>query len=115
MTNNNNKALNTLAKGFTTVKGISVVLGILVSMGGIVAIIDQYAPWAWAGEFKEIAGMSCSTAINQKFEMLLITEKQLLEAQAVGNERYAFDLEKHKHRLKAELEHMKRKCDKYYQ
>ena len=103
---------NTPVKNFTTAKRIAVILGILVSTGGIVAIIDQYAPWAWAGEFKEVAGMSCTASINQRWDMILILDKHIDLAKTP---KHSMDLRRQKQRLVEELENIKRKCQKYYQ
>lgn len=112
MPNRNNHTLEVITKGFTTVKGISIVLGIIISLGGATAVIDQYAPWAWSGEFKEVADMSCTSAINQRWDMILTVEKFIATTK---DRNQIADLRRQKQRLMNELENLKRRCDKYYQ
>jgi len=84
--------------------------GAIVAIGSALTVLDHYSPWAWAGEFRELASISCRQAQNQIWDLILITQAQRDKAKANKQTDLALSLDQQIARLQAELQTVQQKC-----
>ena len=93
------------------ITNISRIAGLVVVIAAAGGVLYTWSPWAWTWEFKEIAAISCRTAINQQFDLIIILENRLSEARQRGDTQRVIELTQQLARLKGGLEETKNTCN----
>ena len=65
-------------------KKVGAVAALVVSVGAATATLDQWRPWAKETEFIAIADVSLQTAINQRYDFLILERRELAQCQQSG-------------------------------
>lgn len=90
-------------------------VGFIVALGSAWVVIERYSPWAWAGEFRDLAMISCRQAQNQIWDLILITQAQRDKARANKQLDLALSLDQQIARLQAELQNVQQRCSNWQQ
>ena len=94
-------------------KIIGIIAGAIASVGAAAGVILKYQPFAWADDVVELAQVSYPTAINQRWDMLLILQSRLDEAKKRGDTATAVTLQQQEQRIQQEIESLKERQKKF--
>lgn len=78
----------------------------IVALGGAWAVIDKYQPFAYADDLIEVAQVSYTAAINQRWDMLLTVQAHIEAARRRGDAPTVLALQQQEQRLKQEIDMM---------
>lgn len=59
---------------------------VILASAGAALGIETVRPWAWAWDLREIAGVSLTTAINQKYDFLALERRELRLCEQAGQD-----------------------------
>ena len=80
--------------------------GTIAAFGAAAGTIREWAPWAWAGAFRQVAQVTYDVAISQTWNVLIQLRTQLAAARAAGDPAAVLVLEQQERRLIIDLERL---------
>lgn len=98
-------------------KRIAATVVFISTLGAAISVIKEYRWWPWKWEFDaleeqvhQVAGISFTTAINQKWDILLIIQERLRQCEA-DRVRDCTDLRRQAQRLESEIRALEKQRD----
>ena len=99
-------------QGLRFFAGIAAIVAFIGALGVAMAAVEDLRWWAWAGEMREIAGVSFDAMISQKSDKMILVEDRLYRCEQSGNEDCAW-LRQEAERLRREIRDLETRREHY--
>lgn len=90
---------------------IAAAVAFVGSLGAAYAAYDQIRPWPSRSAFEDVAGVSLKTAINQRYDFLVLERRELRKCEQQGGN--CTQIRRRIQRLEQEILELEKKRERY--